>query len=147
MLPDAALGEPAVWEALLDVGLPQTALMRQLPRLTRLGLQPELGGRTAEVVGQLTDAERLRAGRIHPVNVLVAQRTYAAGRSARGAGEWAPTRQVVDGLDAAFYTAFGAVEPAGTRTLLAVDVSGSWGGRSPRCRSPPGRPGAGAVRH
>jgi 60 kDa SS-A/Ro ribonucleoprotein len=127
MLPDAALGEPAVWDALLDVGLPQTALMRQLPRLTRLGLLPELGGRTAEVVGQLTDAERLRTGRVHPVNVLVAQRTYAAGRSARGAGEWTPIRQVVDGLDAAFYTAFGAVEPAGTRTLLAVDVSGSMG--------------------
>jgi len=66
-------------------------------------------------------------GDFHPVNVLVAQRTYAAGRSARGAGEWTPTRQVVDGLDAAFYTAFGAVEPAGTRTLLAVDVSGSMG--------------------
>ena len=40
MLPDAALGETAVWDALLDVGVPQTALMRQLPRLTRLGLLP-----------------------------------------------------------------------------------------------------------
>lgn len=127
MLPDAALGERMVWGALLDVGLPQTALMRQLPRLTRLGLLPEFGGRTGEVVGQLTDADRLRKGRIHPVNVLVAQRTYVSGRSARGAGEWTPTRQVVDALDAAFYTAFGAVEPSGTRTLLAVDVSGSMG--------------------
>lgn len=43
MLPDAALGEVAVWDALLDVGVPQTALMRQLPRLTRLGVLPELG--------------------------------------------------------------------------------------------------------
>jgi 60 kDa SS-A/Ro ribonucleoprotein len=31
----------------------------------------------------------------------------------------------VDALDAAFYTAFGNVEPAGTRLLLALDVSGS----------------------
>lgn len=127
MLPDAALGEVGVWDALLDAGVPQTALMRQLPRLTRLGMLPDLGGRTEEVTGQLTDAERLRAGRIHPVNVLVAQRTYASGRSARGAGEWVPSQKVADALDAAFYTAFGAVEPSGRRTLLAVDVSGSMG--------------------
>jgi 60 kDa SS-A/Ro ribonucleoprotein len=62
---------------------------------------------------------------VHPVNVLVVQRTYASGRSARSSGEWTPTRKVTDALDAAFYAAFGAVEPAGTRTLLAVDVSGS----------------------
>ncbi|WP_374454248.1 TROVE domain-containing protein [Nocardioides sp.] len=127
MLPDAALGESAVWDALLDVGVPQTALMRQLPRLTRLGLLPEMGGRTAEVTAQLTDAVRLRKARVHPVSVLVAQRTYASGRSARGAGTWSPTRQVADALDDAFYTAFGAVQPSGKRTLLAVDVSGSMG--------------------
>lgn len=125
MLPDPALGEVAVWDALLDVGVPQTALMRQLPRLTRLGMLPDLGGRTDEVTARLTDAERLRSGRVHPVNVLVAQRTYASGRSARGAGEWTPSRKVTDALDAAFYTAFGAVQPSGTRTLLALDVSGS----------------------
>ena len=31
----------------------------------------------------------------------------------------------MDALDGAFYAAFGAVEPAGKRTLLALDVSGS----------------------
>jgi 60 kDa SS-A/Ro ribonucleoprotein len=127
MLPDAALGEPAVWDALLDVGVPQTALMRQLPRLTRLGLLPEMGGRTDEVTAQLGDGDRLRKARVHPVSVLVAQRTYSSGRSARGAGTWTPTQKVADALDAAFYTAFGAVQPSGKRTLLAVDVSGSMG--------------------
>lgn len=127
MLPDAALGKTAVWDALLDVGVPQTALMRQLPRLTRLGLLPDIGGRTVEVTEQLADAARLRKARVHPVNVLVAQRTYASGQSARGAGTWSPTQKVADALDAAFYAAFGAVEPSGKRTLLAVDVSGSMG--------------------
>jgi 60 kDa SS-A/Ro ribonucleoprotein len=127
MLPDAALAERTVWDALLDAGVPQTALLRQLPRLTKLGMLPGLGGRTGEVVAQLTDTERLKRARVHPISVLVAQRTYASGRSARGAGEWMPTRKVVDALDAAFYAAFGAVEPAGKRTLLAVDVSGSMG--------------------
>ena len=125
MLPDAALSEPAVWEALLDVGVPMTALMRQLPRLTRLGLLPAMGGRTDEVCAQLTDSGRLRAARVHPVNVLVAQRTYASGASYRGTASWEPTARVADALDAAFYAAFGAVEPAGKRLMLAVDISGS----------------------
>ena len=34
-------------------------------------------------------------------------------------------REIVDALDAAFYTAFANVEPAGKRLLLALDVSGS----------------------
>jgi 60 kDa SS-A/Ro ribonucleoprotein len=91
--------------------MPQTALMRQLPRLTRLGVLDRGTRRT--VVVQLADADRLRKARVHPVNVLVALRTYASGRSARGDGEWSPDRTVVDALDAAFYAAFGAVEPAG----------------------------------
>ncbi|WP_026925981.1 TROVE domain-containing protein [Granulicoccus phenolivorans] len=125
MLPDSALADPAVWEALLDRGMPQTALLRQLPRLTRLGLLPALGGRTAEVAARLADSDRLRSARVHPVNVLIAQRTYASGASLRGESTWRPTRQIVDALDAAFYAAFGAVEPAGKRTMLALDVSGS----------------------
>ena len=61
------------------------------------------------VVRQLTDAERLRKARVHPVNVLVAARTYASGKSARGQSTWEPVAQVVDALDAAFYAAFGEV--------------------------------------
>ena len=76
---------------------------------------------------RLTDSDRLRAARVHPVNVLVAQRTYASGASYRGTASWEPTARVADALDAAFYAAFGAVEPAGKRLMLAVDVSGSMG--------------------
>lgn len=125
MLPDAALTEPAVWRALVAKGLPQTALIRQLPRLTRLGV---LDGDTLQtIVAQLQDPEKLRRARVHPVNVLVALRTYVAGRSARGDGQWTPNRRIIDALDAAFYLSFGTVEPAGKRTLLALDVSGSMG--------------------
>jgi 60 kDa SS-A/Ro ribonucleoprotein len=125
MLPDAALAEPKVWHALIDQGLPQTALMRQLPRLTRLGV---LAGDTGRVVAtQLRDPQRLKRARMHPINVLVAQRTYAAGRSARGEGTWTPDPRISDALDAAFYNAYGAVEPANERILLALDVSGSMG--------------------
>jgi 60 kDa SS-A/Ro ribonucleoprotein len=138
MLPDAALAEAAVWDALVAKGLPQTALLRQLPRLTRLGVLSRWSATTRRVADQLADGDRLRRARVHPVNVLVAARTYAAGRGARGHGEWTPTRRIVDALDAAFYAAFGAVEPAGSRTLLALDVSASMGmpvsGLSITCR-------------
>lgn len=123
MLPDAALNERDVWAALLDRGLPQTALLRQLPRLTRLGLTHGATGHA--IAKQLQDRQRLTSARVHPINVLVAQRTYASGHSARGESVWTPTPKISDALDAAFYQAYGAVEPAGKRTLLALDVSGS----------------------
>jgi 60 kDa SS-A/Ro ribonucleoprotein len=125
MLPDAALNEPQVWHALIEQGLPQTALMRQLPRLTRLGV---LTGDTLRAVAeQLQDSQRLIRARVHPINVLVAQRTYASGKSARGEGIWSPIPAISDALDSAFYNAYGAVEPANKRTLLALDISGSMG--------------------
>ena len=127
MLPNEALEHAEVWERLVEQGLPQTALLRQLPRLTRLGLLSPLGGLLPRVVDQLTDAERLRRARVHPVNVLVAARTYAGGESARGSSTWSPVAAVVDALDAAFYAAFGAVPAAGKRTLVGLDVSGSMG--------------------
>jgi 60 kDa SS-A/Ro ribonucleoprotein len=125
MIPDRFLSEPAVWEALLTNGLPQTALMRQLPRLTRLGLLSPLGEWTAEVAAQLSDPERLRKARVHPINVLVAQRTYASGQGARSTSAWSSSQPIVDALDAAFYAAFGVVEPTRRRMMLALDVSRS----------------------
>jgi 60 kDa SS-A/Ro ribonucleoprotein len=127
MLPDAALNSPLVWLALLNNGIPQTALMRQLPRLTRLGVIGPMAAGTPIVTAQLTDAERLRKARVHPVNILVALRTYASGHGARSQSEWTPVPQITDALDAAFYAAYGAVEPAGKRTMLALDISGSMG--------------------
>jgi 60 kDa SS-A/Ro ribonucleoprotein len=80
---------------------------------------------TVKVVEQLGDSERIWRARVHPIAFLSALRTYASGRGARGRHEWSPVREIVDALDAAFYTAFGSVEPAGMRMLLALDVSGS----------------------
>lgn len=125
MLPDAAR-TPQVWKALIRKGMPQTALMRQLPTLTRLGVLDN-PGTLAMVTAQLQSSERLGKARVHPVNVLVAAKTYAAGHSVRGSSTWTPKRQIIDALDAAFYNAFSAIEPAGKRTLIALDVSGSMG--------------------
>ena len=123
MLPQEALNSPEVWEALLDQGMPVTALIRQLPRLTRLQILN--GARMQAVADRLCDTEVLAKGRVHPISMLVALRTYASGHGARGSGIWTPLAKIIDALDAGFYAAFVSVEQTGKRTLLALDVSGS----------------------
>jgi 60 kDa SS-A/Ro ribonucleoprotein len=124
MVPTHLLAHPVVWEALLEE-MPMTALVRNLATLTRVGLLAPGSDAARRVAARLADAEALRRARVHPVQVLSALRTYASGRGVRGRGTWSPVAQVVDALDAAFYLAFGAVEPSGKRTMLALDVSGS----------------------
>lgn len=125
-LPDSAMNKPETWEALLDVGVPYTALMRQLPRLTRIGLIAPLGGgRTQEIVDQLTNKDAIMRARVHPMSILIAMRAYAGGYGTYRGSSWTPVTSVVDALDNAFYLAFDAVEPTGKRTMLALDVSGS----------------------
>ena len=114
-----------------------TALIRNLATLTRVGVIAP--GRDGDPHASRSSAtrERLRQARVHPIAVLAALRTYASGRGVRGRHTWAPVAQVVDALDAAFYAAFGNVEPTGKRMLLALDVSGSMSVRPDRRRPGP----------
>jgi 60 kDa SS-A/Ro ribonucleoprotein len=118
------LTSPEVWEALLE-NMPMMAMVRNLATMTRAGVIAPASAGTGKVVAQLGDVARIRRARVHPIALLAALRTYQAGRGARGRAEWNPVRDVVDALDAAFYTAFENVEPTGKRLLLALDVSGS----------------------
>jgi 60 kDa SS-A/Ro ribonucleoprotein len=122
------LTSPDVWAALLDTGMPLTALIRNLPTMTRVGLLAPMSAATTEVLARLSDGEALRRSRVHPLSVLVAHLTYACGRSVRGSSSWSPVAQIVDALDAAFYGAFANVKPTGKRHLIALDVSGSMDG-------------------
>jgi hypothetical protein len=112
------------WTALLE-DMPAGALIRNLATMTRVGVIAPGSDGTVKAVAQLSDRERIRKARVHPIALLAALRTYGAGRGGRGRGEWNPAREVVDALDAAFYTAFENVEPTGERLLLALDVSAS----------------------
>jgi 60 kDa SS-A/Ro ribonucleoprotein len=118
------LTSPAVWEALLE-DMPMTALIRNLATMTRVGVLAPGSAGTSEAVAQLRDRERIRKARVHPIALLAALRTYAAGHGVRGRNTWSPVTAIIDALDAAFYTAFENVEPTGKRLLLALDVSGS----------------------
>lgn len=123
MLPDSAINDPKVWDVLLTAGVPMTALIRQLPRLTRIGVAQS---HKAKIVAQLTNQEALTKARVHPLQILVAMRTYAGGEGRNGR-DWEPVTAIIDALDKAFYLSFGNVRSSGKRTLLALDVSGSMG--------------------
>lgn len=128
MLPDEAAIHREVWEAMLEAGMPQTALLRQLPTLTRLGVLKPLGAHTSAVEAQLTNRDRLRKARVHPLQVLIAARTYESGHGM--SATWEPVPQITAALERAFYEAFHTIEPAGKRTLVALDVSGSMSQRT-----------------
>jgi 60 kDa SS-A/Ro ribonucleoprotein len=134
-LPSESLTDIATWLALIDKGMPMTALIRNLPRLTTLGVFN--GARLKTVAAALENREAIRKSRVHPYQALVALRTYASGRSFRGSSSWSPNGRIVDALDAAFYASFANVEPTGKRTLLALDVSGSMTWDSARIQGGP----------
>ena len=126
-IPTQFLTEVAVWDALLQ-NMPMTAMIRNLANMTRIELLKPMSKATKLVVERLADKERITNARVHPIAVLSALRTYQSGGGgmfSRSKHTWKPVGNIVDALDGAFYLAFKAVEPAGKRTLLALDVSGS----------------------
>ena len=123
-IPTQWLNEAKVWEALLE-RMPMTAMVRNLGKMTSLGLIKPFSDAKKLVLRKLKDETALKRSRIHPLAVLVAQKIYAQGHGDKGALKWSPVSAIVDALDAAFYATFSNVEPGGKPVLLALDVSGS----------------------
>lgn len=123
-VPTQFLNDMAIWDALL-AEMPLTAMIRNLGKMSAIGLLKPLSQASKTVTERLGQEERIRKARVHPLAVLSAMRVYQQGHGERGSLKWDPVSQVVDALDAAFYLAFGNVEPTGKRWLLALDVSGS----------------------
>lgn len=124
MLPTEALGSRPVWEALLEK-MPSTALIRNLGKMTAIGLVAPGSTGARDVVGKLSSLDYIRKGRVHPLTILQALAVYANGHGEKGSLRWQPVQDVLDALDAAFYASFGNVETTGRRIRLAVDISGS----------------------
>ena len=122
------LTSPEVWQAMLDVGMPMTAMIRNLGNMTRIGLLTPTSDATQIVLNQLRSGDAIRKARVHPLNILFALDTYQSGQGFKGTNTWTPVTKIVGALDRAFYKAFGNVEPTGKRYMLALDVSGSMGG-------------------
>lgn len=118
------LTQVGVWEALLDK-MPLTAIIRNLGKMSSIGLTKPLSAASERVCEALADRKALKAQRVHPIALLIALKMYQSGAGLRGSLSWTPDQKIVSALDDAFYTAFDLVEPTGKKFLLGVDVSGS----------------------
>ncbi len=126
-LPTESLKHRKVWEALLP-RMPITALIRNLGKLSSLDMLDKLSDGEKLVVGKLTDSDVLRKGRVHPMNLLIALKTYANGRGVKGKLTWTVSQRIADALDQAFYASFKNVRATGKDFLFGIDVSGSMSG-------------------
>jgi len=118
------LNSPKVWEALLE-RMPMTAMIRNLGKMTQVGLLKPLTPAVAKVCAGLEDKEWIRKAHVHPLQLLAAIITYGRGKGFKGSNTWQPVEAVNGALDKAFYDAFDYLEPTGKRFYLGVDVSPS----------------------
>lgn len=126
MIPTELLNRVDVWEALLEK-MPLDATLRNLGKMSSIGLLTPMSDASKKVVAKFEDQEYIRKSRLHPLAVLVGMKTYQQGHGMKGSLSWSPVGRVVDALDDAFYLAFGNVEPANKRTFIGLDVSRSMG--------------------
>ena len=127
MIPNEVKDRVDVWEALLE-HMPLGATLRNLNKMTSVGLLANRSAATRKVVERLQDAEYIRKSRLHPITILTALKQYNQGKGLRGNLTWTPIAKIVDALDGAFYTAFSNAKPVGGKGVcLALDVSGSMG--------------------
>ena len=124
MLPTEWLNDKKVWEMLLET-MPPTAMIRNLAKMTAVGLIKPLSAAENTIVSRLSDRDYLKQARIHPLGLLLANRIYSQGRGEKGSLRWEPSQRIVVALEKAFYKAFSVVEPTGKNIMLAIDVSDS----------------------
>lgn len=131
-VPTQFLNSPTVWEALLTSGrgMPYTAMIRNLGKMSQIGLLKPLSEASRYVCDRLADSDGLKRARVHPLSILLAQSVYSGGHGMRGGLEWTVDTKIVDALNDAFYGAFEFVEPTGKSHLLGIDVSSSMDGGS-----------------
>lgn len=123
MVPTQFLNDPKVLEALLP-NMGMTALIRQLGRFSANGLTTPLSNSFGIIRDKLSSVEAIKNGRVHPITILTALKSYQTGHGRSGAS-WNAERQIVDMLDAAFYNGFKFIEDTGANVMLGIDCSGS----------------------
>ncbi|WDS51911.1 Ro-like RNA binding protein [Streptomyces phage Pepperwood] len=135
-IPTQFLKDVSVWKRIFANGqLRGQALVRNITRLARIGAFQDMRF-AAAYAGQLTNQEMIVQTRLHPINFLNASVVYNEGQMKTVRDRWGFEREervkdwttesvIADALNEGFHKAFKAVEPAGKRTMLALDVSGS----------------------
>jgi 60 kDa SS-A/Ro ribonucleoprotein len=126
----------SAWQ-LLFAEMPIGAMLRNLGSLTELGVltisskhNHNSRRNLDRLESVLNNREHLRKGRIHPIDVLKALKTYQSGGSlGRSQKTWVPVPRILDILEKAVELSFDTLESTGKTFMHAVDISGSmaWG--------------------
>jgi 60 kDa SS-A/Ro ribonucleoprotein len=118
--------DKSAWQLLFNE-MPIGALLRNLGSLTEIGvLRADASKNLERVKSVLNSKEHLRKGRIHPLDVLKALKTYqSGGKLGRSQKTWTPVPRIVDLLEKALELSFDTLEPTGKVFMHAVDISGS----------------------
>lgn len=124
MIPNELLSSPDIWNALL-IDMPMAAMVRNLGKMSSVGALTRFSDTATQVIEKLNNAEKVHYSRIHPVNFLVASKTYESGHGVKGSLTWTPVPQVVDALQDAFMTRMVNRETTLKRVFIGLDVSGS----------------------
>lgn len=125
MVPNERLNSAVVWEAMLPQ-LPLNALVRNVRKLTQVGLLQPGSDSLRLAISKLVNAEAIRKARVHPLRLMMARRNYASGTDRRG-GSYNVNTDVLEMLDDALDLSFSAVQPLNKRMIVAIDESGSMG--------------------
>lgn len=120
-IPTQLMSSPEIWASLIE-GMGLTALIRNLGKISSIGIMPQF---RQKVCDMLTNQTELTKTRIHPIQVLIALKTYMAGKGDLGKMTWTTDHTVLATLSTTFKMSFGNVERTGKRIMLALDVSGS----------------------
>lgn len=135
-IPTQFLKNVDVWKTLFNNGqLRGQALVRNIVRLARYGAFQDMMF-AAQYAAALTDEKMIEQTRLHPINFLNAAVVYRDGQkktvksswgyeSTERVKDWTTESVIADALDEGFHKSFKTVVPAGKRTMLAIDVSGS----------------------
>lgn len=125
-VPTELLNSKEVWGALMRF-MPMTAMIRNLDKMSNLGLLESDGFGETLTVDKLMSKELLKTAMVHPITLLVAEKAYSKGQSEskKQRLNWEVNPKVRKALKEAFYVTVNHVETTGKRYLLAICMNGS----------------------
>ena len=114
----------------LNINMPMTALLRNLGKMTNIGLfdsnnTPFANQIIDSVCKRLINKDALISAHIHPINVLNTLATYRSGSGLKGSLKWKPVEAINNALEKAFDLSFHTLTGYGYPIAFHIDASGS----------------------
>jgi 60 kDa SS-A/Ro ribonucleoprotein len=126
---NSMLNNIEVWNA-LSKKIPFTAMLRNINKLTQIGLFEKYPDTLIILLEKLNSKEAIIKSKVHPLQILISLQTYSSGKGLKGSLTWTPNKDLCNSLNNAFLLAFDNVQKTGKRYMVALDCSGSMSSNS-----------------